>query len=162
MYNNKKKDIIRTFKNFSPRENVGLTNRVNIITGRQVPQPRTASGLYFTADIVESFALHKNAKVQNTQSKFLNNFVAQDNKYPYMKKVNIEEIYAFIGLYLYCVLVLYKLNTLSVHNIFFDGFCPPIFSATMSRNRFAFILANFPLIMKQYEKTDGNIIALWT
>ena len=74
--NNKKNDVIRTFQNFLPRENVGRNNRANIITGRQgpplkvqnTPSPHTAFELYFTADIVQSTVLHANRKVQNTQN----------------------------------------------------------------------------------------------
>ena len=51
-----------------------------------------------------------------------------------MKEVTVEGIYGFSGLYLYRSL--YKLNTLSVNNLFCNDFGPLIFSATMSRNRF--------------------------
>ena len=54
-----------------------------------------------------------------------------------MKKVTVEEIYAFTGLYL--SRRLYKRNTLSVGKLFSNDVGPPIFSATMSRNRFVFI-----------------------
>ena len=146
--NNKKNDVICTFQNFPPRGNVGRNNRANVITGRQGPQPkvqnapspRTAFELFFTADIVQSIVLHTNTKVQNTLSKLPDNLVTQDSRYSYMKEVTVEEIYAFIGLYLYHGL--YKLNTLSVDKLFFNDFGPPIFSATMSRNRFVFIRAH--------------------
>ena len=146
--NNQKNDVICTFQNFPPRGNVGRNNRANIITGRQGPQPkaqnapspRTAFELFFTADIVQSIVLHTNTKVQNTLSKLPDNLVAQDSRYSSMKEVTVEEIYAFIGLYLYHGL--YKLNTLSVDKLFSNDFGPPIFSATMSRNRFVFIRAH--------------------
>ena len=51
-----------------------------------------------------------------------------------MKEVTVEEIYAFIGLYIYRGL--YKLK------LFTNDFGPPIFSATMSRNHFVFIRAH--------------------
>ena len=57
-----------------------------------------------------------------------------------MKKVTVEEIYAFTGLYL--SRRLYKRNTLSVGKLFSNDVGPPIFSATMSRNRFVFIRAD--------------------
>ena len=60
-----------------------------------------------------------------------------------MKEVTVEEIYAFIGLYIYRGL--YKLNSLSVDKLFTNDFGPPIFSATMSRNRFVFIRAHLSL-----------------
>ena len=136
------------FQNFPPRGNVGRNNRANIITGRQGPQPkaqntpspRTAFELYFTADIGQSIVLHTKTKVQNTLSKLSDNFVFQDSRYSYMKEVTVEEIYAFIGLYLYRGL--YKLNTLSVDKLFSTDFVPLIFSATMSRNHLVFIRAH--------------------
>ena len=70
-----------------------------------------------------------------------------------MKKVTVEKVYAFIGLYLYRGL--YKLNTLSAAKLF-----PSIFSATMSKNRFVFSRAPSPLMMKQREQTDDNMTAL--
>ena len=148
MGNNKKNDVIRTSQNFPQRGNVGRNNRENIITGRQGPQskaqntpsPCTAFELYFTDDIVQSIVLHADTKVQNTLSKFPDNFVAQDSRYSHMKEVTVEEIYAFIGLYLYRGL--YKLNTLFVDKLFSNDFGPPIFGATMSRNRFVFIRAH--------------------
>ena len=148
MDNNKKNDAIRTFRNFPPRGNVGRNNRANIITGRKGPQPkaqntpspRTAFEIHFTTDIAQSILLHTNTKVQNTLSKLPDNFVAQDSRYSYMKGVTVEEIYAFIGLFLYRGL--YKLNTLSVDKLFSNDFGPPIFSATMPRNRFVFIRAH--------------------
>ena len=75
-----------------------------------------------------------------------------------MKKVTVEEIYAFTGLYLNRRL--YKRNTLSVGKLFSNDVGPPIFSATMSRNRFVLSAPIFPLMTKQREKTDGNMIAL--
>ena len=118
--NNKTDDVTHAFQNFSPRGNVGRNNRANIITERQGPQPKvqntpspsTAFEIYFTADIVQSIVLPANTKVENTLSKLPDNFVAQDSRYSHMKEVTVEEIYAFIGLYLYRGL--YKLKTLSV------------------------------------------------
>ena len=57
-----------------------------------------------------------------------------------MKKATVEEIYAFIGLYLNRRL--HKRNTLSVGKLLSNDVGPPIFSATMSRNRFVFIQAH--------------------
>ena len=51
------------------------------------------------------------------------------------------ELKAFIGHFLYHGL--YKLNTMGIWKLFSDSYGPPMFSAVMSRNRFAFILHNF-------------------
>ena len=158
--NNKKRDVIRTFQNFPPRGNVGRNNRANIITGRKGPQPkaqntpslRTAFEIHFTADIAQSILLHTNTKVQNTLSKLPDNFVAQDSRYSYMKEVPVEEIYVFTGLYLYRGL--YKLNTLSADKSVSNDLGPPIFSGTISRNRFVFIRAHLSF---DEESTRENI-----
>ena len=158
--NNKKRDVIRTFQNFPPRGNVGRNNRANIITGRKGPQPkaqntsslRTAFEIHFTADIAQSVLLHTNTKVQNTLSKLPDNFVAEDSRYSYMKEVPVEEINVFTGLYLYRGL--YKLNTLSADKSVSNDLGPPIFSGTISRNRFVFIRAHLSF---DEESTRENI-----
>ena len=50
------------------------------------------------------------------------------------------ELKAFIGIFLYRGL--YKLNTMGIRKLFSDSYGPPMFSAVMSRNHFAFILRN--------------------
>ena len=145
---NEENNIVRTFQNRPSNQNVGRNNRANIITGRQGPQPkathtptpRSAFELFFTEDIMREIVLCTNRKVQRTLSKLPENFVAQNSKYTYMKETTIEELYAFIGLYIYRGL--YKLSTLSVDKLFSNMYGPPVFSATMSRNRFTFILAH--------------------
>ena len=86
-----------------------VNNRANVITGRQGPQPkathtptpRSAFELFFTEHIMREIVLCTNRKVQRTLSKLPENFVAQNSKYTYMKETTIEELYAFIGLYIY-------------------------------------------------------------
>ncbi|XP_057296254.1 piggyBac transposable element-derived protein 1-like [Hydractinia symbiolongicarpus] len=146
--NKKKNDIIRTFQNQPQAGNVGRNNRANVITGRQGPQPkacetaspRSAFELYFTPEIVNNILLCTNRKIRRTLSKLPDNFLTQNSRYSYMKETSVEEIYAFIGLYLYREL--YKLNCISAHRLFSNQYGPPIFSATMSRNRVFFIRTN--------------------
>lgn len=141
-------NIVRTFQNQPPSINIDRNNRANVITGRQgtrqkarlTPTPRTAFELFFTEAMMTKIVLFTNRKIQCLLSKRPENFIAENSKYYYMKETNIEELFAFIGLYIYRGL--YKLNTLSVDKLFSNKYCPPIFSATMSRNRFSFIRAN--------------------
>ena len=95
--------------------------------------------LYFTNELVSSIVSCANKKIRRTLS-IAEDLIAQNSRYSYMKETTVEEMYAFIGLYLYRGL--YKLNTLSVDKMFSNQYGPPIFSATMSRNRFVFIRAN--------------------
>ena len=47
----------------------------------------------------------------------------------------------------------YKLNTMGIRKLFSDTYGPPIFSAVMSHNRFAFILNNLSF---NYEGTRAE------
>lgn len=164
--NKKKNDIIRTFQNQPQAGNVGRNNRANVITGRQGPQPkacetaspRSAFELYFTPEIVNNILLCTNRKIRRTLSKLPDNFLTQNSRYSYMKETSVEEIYAFIGLYLYRGL--YKLNCISAHRLFSNQYGPPIFSATMSRNRFFLYVQTFVLTTRQQEMKDGNMTVL--
>ena len=136
-------DIKRTFQNQPPTGNVGRNNRANVITGRQGPQPkatntpslRAAFELYFTNELVSSIVSCTNKTIRRTLS-VAEDLIAQNSRYSYMKETTVEEMYAFIGLYLNRGL--YKLNTLSVDKLFSNQYGPPIFSAAMSRNRLCF------------------------
>jgi hypothetical protein len=79
-------------------------------------------------------------KIGRCIAKLPENFVAENSKYSFMRETTVAEMYALIGLYLYRGL--YKLNTISIDKLFSNKFGPPLFSATMSRNRFTFIVAN--------------------
>ncbi|CAB4002415.1 Hypothetical predicted protein [Paramuricea clavata] len=141
-------DVVRVFQNKPPTANIGRNNRANVITGRQGPQPkarvtptpRAAFELFFTEDIMATIVSCTSRKIRSFISTLPDNFVSQNSKYAYVKETCVDELYAIIGLYIYRGL--YKLNTVSVDKLFSNTYGPPIFSATMSRNRFTFIRAN--------------------
>ena len=58
--------------------------------------------------------------------------------YTFMKVATLEEIQAFVGLLLYRGI--YSLNNFTTQKLFLDIYRPPIFSATMRRDRFLFLL----------------------
>lgn len=55
-----------------------------------------------------------------------------------MKECTVVEMSAFIGLFLYRGL--WKQNTINIKKLFSQMYGPPICAATMSRNRFTFLL----------------------
>jgi hypothetical protein len=145
---NPQNDIVRVFQNIPPTRNIGRNNSANVITGRQGPQPKAkdtptplaAFNLFFTKDMMTTIVSCTNRRIRSFISKLPENFIAENNKYLYIKETCIDELNALIGLYIYRGL--YKLNTLSVTKLFSNTYGPPIFSAVMSRNRFTFIRAN--------------------
>ena len=62
------------------------------------------------------------------------------SKYPHMKEVTVIEMKAFFGLLFYRAL--YGLTKHSTHVLFSDRHGPAVFSATMSRMRFKFLLSH--------------------
>ncbi|CAB3979196.1 Hypothetical predicted protein [Paramuricea clavata] len=142
-------DVVRVFQNKPPTTtNIGRNNRANVITGRKGPQrkaivtptPRAGFELFFTEDIMATIVSCTNRKIRSFISTVPDNFVSQNSKYTYVKEACVDELYAIIGLYVYRGM--YKLNTISVDKLFSNTYGPPIFSATMSRNRVTFIRAN--------------------
>ena len=82
---------------------------------------------------------HTNKKIDSVLAKLPTDF-NKDFKYSFVKDFSEMELKAFIGIFLYRGL--YKLNTMGIQKLISDSYGSPIFSAVMSRNRFAFILHN--------------------
>ena len=95
--------------------------------------------LFITHEMLADVLHHTNEKIDSLLAKLLADF-NKDFKYLFVKKASEMELKAFIGLSLYRGL--YKLNTMGIRKLFSDSCGPPIFSAVMPRNRFAFILHN--------------------
>ena len=73
-----------------------------------------------------------------------------------MKETTAMEIRAFISLFIYKGL--HKLKTFRIARLFSERYGPPIFSATMSRNRFFFILSNLSF---DEEETRADLFILF-
>ena len=144
---NQDHDVTYTFVN-QPTNNIGRQNRANIITGRQGVQPkakgtntnREAFQLLITPVMISSIAQYTNLKINSPIEKLPENFLEENFRYNFLKITNDLEIHAVIGLILYRGI--YQLNTLNVDKLFSNQYGRPIFSETMSRNRFTFLLAN--------------------
>ena len=92
---------------------------------------------FITHEMLADVLHHTNKKIDSLFAKFPADF-NKDFKYSFGKEVSEKELKAFIGLFLFRGL--YKLNTMGIRKLFYDSYEPPMFSAGMSRNRFAFIL----------------------
>ena len=135
--NNKKdNDITYRFTN-QPPANIGRQH--NIITGpqgvkakaRNTEFPRSAFELFFTLDMVHNIVIYTNYKINQTID--LGTVI---------KECTVIEMSAFIGLIL--CRGLWKQNTFSINQLFSEKYGLPIYAATMSRNRFVFLLKHIP------------------
>ena len=92
--------------------------------------------MYLTDEMIDLIVRHTNRKITNLIS---NASEESLTKHPFIKVTTTLEIRALIGLMLYRGL--YQLNTFTVQRLFSDRYGPAIFGATMTRNRFLFLLA---------------------
>ena len=127
--------------------NVGRVSRHIIIRGPVGLKNAASIGkteidhflLFITHEMLADVVHHTNKKIDSLLAKLSADF-NKDFKYSFVKEVSEMELKAFIGLFLYRGLN--KLNTMGIRKLFSDSYGPPMFSAVMSRNRFAFILHN--------------------
>ena len=96
--------------------------------------------LFISHEMLAEVLHHTNKKIDSLLAKLPADF-KKDFKYSFVKQVSKMELKSFIGLSLYHGL--YKLNIMGIRKLFSDSSGPLVFSAVMSRNRFAFILHNF-------------------
>lgn len=142
--NNRNNDEKIEFSN-QPGNTRGRQTRANVITGitglraraKRIETEQQAFSLYITPDMLQSVIDYTNIKMNKLIAKLPDDF-NKDFKYPHVKTIEYLEMCAFIGLCYYRGL--YKLNSISIQKLFSEKFGPPQFSATMSRNRFLFIL----------------------
>ena len=143
--NKKENDITYRFTN-QPPANIGRQNTANIIPGpqgvkakaRNTESPRSAFELFFTLDMVQNIVIYTNYKINQTIDTMTPEVIAQKNLGTVTKECTMIEMSVFIGLFLYRGL--WKQNTLSINKLFSEKYGPPIYAATMSRNRFVFLL----------------------
>lgn len=90
---------------------------------------------FITPNMVESIVNNTNRKIQSIIDSHPS--ANDSNKYQYLKTTTPEEIHAFFGmLYLRAVL---KQNLMSVNRLYQHQHSNPLFTATMSQNRFEFL-----------------------
>lgn len=138
-------DVRYHFTNQPTKNLQGRQRRVDILHGKPGPTakskntatPVDAFYMYFTNDMIDVIIKRTNEKIDTIICSASEETI---KKCPFVKKITPLEVRAFIGLMLYRGL--YKLNTFTVRKLFSDRYGPPIFSATMSRHRFYFLIAN--------------------
>lgn len=139
----KKKTLIYNFSNQKP-DNIGRQRRADVIKDKPGPVPRArntcepvdAFHMFFTKEMFELILENTNRKINNLRAS-----LSEEKLQSFMKITIIDEIQAFVGLMLYRGL--FSLNNFSLLKLFSDKYGPPIFAATMSRNRFFFLLRCF-------------------
>ena len=85
---------------------------------------------------VHETVVHTNEKITAFWNK-VSSEILQNDKYTYIHTTDIAEVYVFMGL-IYARGLL-SLNNVSAEKIFSDSYGHPIFTATMSKNRFRFL-----------------------
>ena len=118
--------------------------RQNVIREKPGPtrQSRTAMSpldlwkLFLSDEIIHEIVVHTNKKITAFRIN-LSNEILQNDKYTYIHTTDIAEVYAFIGL-IYARGLLGQ-NNVSAEKIFSESYGHPIFTSTMSKNRFRFL-----------------------
>lgn len=132
--------------NIPPPAN-GRQDRANVITGRvgvrgaarSADKPRKAWELFFSREMLLHIVEHTNNRIQNLKQRYREE-ILRDSRYSFLGDTSEQEILAFIGLMYMRGLL--SLNSHDVSVLFNDKTGHPVFGATMSKNRFKFLLQN--------------------
>ena len=92
--------------------------------------------MFLSDELIHEIVVHANEKISAFRNNLLNK-ILQNDKYTYVRTTDIAEVYAFIG-QIYARELLGQ-NNVSAEKIFSDSYGHPIFTATMSKNRFRFL-----------------------
>ena len=139
----KKKDQaakIVTWKSKKPTP-TGRLGRHNIISEKPGPTKYSKDAktvldswkLFLSDDIISEIVLRTNEKIESFRQT-VDPKIFEGDKCPYLKETNAAEIYAFIGLVY--ARGLQGQNSVRTELLFSENYGHPIFSATMSKNRF--------------------------
>ena len=122
---------------------------------RNAKSPKEGFDLFITPEMVDLIVYYMNLRIRDTLEKCQEQ-VEDSNKYPHLKELDSVELYAFIGLNYYRGL--YNLNCHNIKILFSDDKGFPIFGATMSRLRYAFISAHlcFDDFQSRQERWQGD------
>ena len=124
--------------------NEGRRGNEQIIRNKPGPSRRAQAAksrtelfdLFITEEMIESIVIHTNAKINQVRE---SNDYARSSKNPYYKVTDIMEIRALFGLiYLRGAI---RQNFKNLSDVWWHRSSSSIFSSTMSRNRFYFLLA---------------------
>ena len=97
--------------------------------------------LFFTKTMLDIIVIETNRKIEETMVQLQSMPVADSSsRYEYMRLTNPSEVLALIGM-IYMRGLLGQAHQ-SINAMFHEIFGNPVFSATMSRNRFKFLIAH--------------------
>ena len=141
------KKISIDFSN-QPPTNIGRQGSKDVIKNkpgvaayaRNAVSPLDTFKLFFTDEILDTLVMYTNKKIESTFS-MLDDTVLESDKYPHVKLTNEIEFEALLGLLYFRGL--YNLNNHSLKEVLFsnrDGL--PVFGASMSRQRFEFLMGH--------------------
>lgn len=140
-------DVHYTFTNKPVNSYHGRQDRANVLTGpfgvaacaKSAKSKLESFHLFMNEKILNIILTQTNAKIQKSLDKIPDDY--NKEKYPFLKVTNEIEIKALIGLMIYRGM--YKLNTIQISKLFSQAYGPPLFGATISRNRFRFLISHF-------------------
>ena len=138
-------DTVYEFSNQKPIDNRGRQRQADILVGKPGPTATGKNTLtaidafykFFTNEMIAHILERTNAIIGKILESTPEKLLSRDN---FMKETTAIEIRSFIGLLIYKGL--YKLNTFRISRLFSERYGPPMFSGTISRNRFFIIFAN--------------------
>ena len=130
------------------KEKKGVSGRAanqNILRGAEGPRGRGKAAktpvedfeLFITDEMMQDVLNNTNKNIRNFVTRF-HDVLKESSKYSYIKETDLIELKALIGL-LYLTAAL-QLNIFKTREIFFHESSHAIFAATMSYNRFAFLI----------------------
>ena len=144
-YRSADKKFTREWHTKKERGVSGRAANQNILRGAEGSRGRAKAAktsvegfeISITDEMMQDVVNNTNKNIQNFMTRF-HNVLKESSKYTYVKETDLIELKALIGLvYLRAAL---QLNIFKTREIFFHESSQEIFTATMSCNRFAFLI----------------------
>ena len=144
-YTSADKKFTREWHTKKERRASGRAANQNILRGAEGPRGRSKAAkmpvegfeLFITDEMMQDIVNNINKNIRNFMTRF-HDVLKESSKYTYVKETDLIELKALIGLlYLRAAL---QLNIFKKREIFFHESSHQIFAATMSYNRFAFLI----------------------
>ena len=144
-YTSADKKFTREWHTKKERGVSGRAANQNILRGAEGPRGRGKAAktpveglvLFITDEMMQDVLNNINKNIRNFMTRF-HDVLKKSSKYTYVKETDLIELKALIGLlYLRAAL---QLNIFKTREIFFHESSHEIFAATMSYNRFAFLI----------------------
>ena len=138
------------------KKDISFTNQLRNLVGRQsekdviknkpgvascakdIDSPMETFEFFLPFEFMQKIVTITNIKIQKTIGEFSTEI--ESNKYPHIKEIDVVDLYATFGLMYFRGL--YNLNNHDLNILFSEKHGPPPFGATMSRQRFEFIIAH--------------------